>query len=159
LGDPRNREELAAAIRALPADLAEQMVVEAGSVAAASRSIEGRAEHPHGRSVRAEPLIDGRPRGRVGDPWGPTPRRPLAGIRVLDMTRVIAGPMATRWLAGFGAEVLRLDSPEYDEWIIEPDPIGLTLGKRCARLDLRTDEGKERFLELLAGADVFVHGL
>jgi len=159
LGNPRDRGELAAVIRSLPADEAERMVVEGGSVAAASRSIAQWRDHPQGRAVRAEPLIAVGERGGIEDRWKPTPGRPLAGIRVLDMTRVIAGPMATRWLAGFGAEVLRLDPPEFGEWIVEPDPIGLTLGKRCARLDLREEAGKARFLDLLASADIFVHGL
>jgi hypothetical protein len=86
------------------------------------------------------------------------PERPLAGLRVLDMTRVLAGPMATRLLAGFGAQVLRIDPPGYDE----PNGIGtgdLTLGKRCATLDLRSAGGRAEFAALLAGADLLVHGL
>jgi crotonobetainyl-CoA:carnitine CoA-transferase CaiB-like acyl-CoA transferase len=76
---------------------------------------------------------------------------------VIDCTRAVAGPMATRLLAGFGAEVLRIDPFGYEEWD-DRDPTQLTLGKRCTRLDLASDEGRERLLELLAGADVFVHG-
>jgi crotonobetainyl-CoA:carnitine CoA-transferase CaiB-like acyl-CoA transferase len=90
--------------------------------------------------------------------WRPVPERPLAGLRVLDMTRVLAGPMATRLLAGFGAQVLRVDPPGYDE----PNGIGsgdLTLGKRCAVLDLKTADGRARFAGLLAEADLLVHGL
>jgi crotonobetainyl-CoA:carnitine CoA-transferase CaiB-like acyl-CoA transferase len=74
---------------------------------------------------------------------------------VLDLTRVLAGPVATRLLAGWGAEVLRIDPPSWDEPGIVPE---ITLGKRCARLDLTSPSGHERFLELLAGADVLVHG-
>jgi crotonobetainyl-CoA:carnitine CoA-transferase CaiB-like acyl-CoA transferase len=95
--------------------------------------------------------------GRDGG-WRPVPERPLAGLRVLDMTRVLAGPMATRLLAGFGAQVLRVDPPGYDE----PNGIGsgdLTLGKRCAALDLKTADGRASFAGLLAGADLLVHGL
>ena len=75
---------------------------------------------------------------------------------MLDCTRVLAGPVATRFLAGFGAEILRVDPPDWDEPAIAPE---VTLGKRCARLDIKTPEGRERFATLLAGADVFVHGL
>ena len=159
LGNPTDTAGVAAAVRRHRADDIEQAIVDGGGVAAASRSMQEWAEHPHGRAVRAEPLIEVKTRGGVEDRWRPTPGRPLAGIRVLDFTRVIAGPMATRWLAGFGAEVLRLDPPGFEEWVVEPGPIGLTLGKRCARLDLRTAEGRERFLELFASADVFLHGL
>jgi crotonobetainyl-CoA:carnitine CoA-transferase CaiB-like acyl-CoA transferase len=98
------------------------------------------------------------PAGRRDGDWQPAPGRPLAGLRVLDVTRVLAGPMATRLLAGFGAQVLRIDPPGYDE----PNGIGagdLTLGKRCAALDLATSQGQALFAGLLADADVLVHGL
>jgi crotonobetainyl-CoA:carnitine CoA-transferase CaiB-like acyl-CoA transferase len=82
-------------------------------------------------------------------------KRPLQGIRVLDLTRVLAGPVATRFLAGLGADVLRIDPPTWDEPGVVPD---VTLGKRCARLDLRDGDGRSTFLELLRRADVLVHG-
>ena len=81
--------------------------------------------------------------------------RPLAGVRVLDLTRVLAGPVATRWLAGLGADVLRIDPPDWEEPAIVPE---MTLGKRCARVDLRSLEGRAALVELLSGADVLVHG-
>ncbi len=56
----------------------------------------------------------------------------VAGVKVLDLTRVLAGPAATRFLAGYGADVLRIDPPDWNEPAIEPE---VTLGKRCARLD------------------------
>jgi crotonobetainyl-CoA:carnitine CoA-transferase CaiB-like acyl-CoA transferase len=84
-----------------------------------------------------------------------TPDRPLQGIRVLDLTRVLAGPIATRFLAGFGADVLRIDPPTWDEPGVIPD---VTPGKRCARLDLRGSSDRAVFLDLLRGADVLVHG-
>jgi crotonobetainyl-CoA:carnitine CoA-transferase CaiB-like acyl-CoA transferase len=68
---------------------------------------------------------------------------------------VLAGPVATRLLAGWGARVLRLDPPDWDEPGVIPE---MLLGKRTARLDLRTAEGRERFASLLAGADILVHG-
>ena len=74
---------------------------------------------------------------------------------MLDLTRVLAGPVATRFLAGLGAEVLRLDPPDWDEPGVLPD---VTLGKRCARLDLGADEGHAAFERLLSDADVLVHG-
>ncbi len=81
--------------------------------------------------------------------------RPLRGVRVLDLTRVLAGPVATRFLAGFGAEVLRIDPPDWDEPGLVPD---VTLGKRCARLDLRLPSDRAQLEALLAAADVLVHG-
>lgn len=87
--------------------------------------------------------------------WRPDPARPLSGLRVLDLTRVLAGPVATRFLAGFGAEVLRIDPPGWDEPGVIPE---VTLGKRCARLDLKSLSGHETFRALLADADILVHG-
>ncbi len=90
---------------------------------------------------------------------GPAPTvvagRPLAGVRVLDLTRVLSGPIATRFLAGLGAEVLRLDPLDWSEPAVEPD---VTRGKRCGRLDLRTADGRATLLHLLTGADILVHG-
>jgi crotonobetainyl-CoA:carnitine CoA-transferase CaiB-like acyl-CoA transferase len=74
---------------------------------------------------------------------------------VLDLTRVLAGPVATRFLAGFGADVLRIDPPDWDEPSLAPE---VTLGKRCARLDLRKRGDLAAFEKLLAEADVLVHG-
>jgi crotonobetainyl-CoA:carnitine CoA-transferase CaiB-like acyl-CoA transferase len=83
------------------------------------------------------------------------PARPLDGIRVLDLTRILAGPVATRFLAGYGADVLRIDPIDWDEASLAPE---VTPGKRCARLDLRTRAGSAAFEALLAQADVLVHG-
>lgn len=91
-----------------------------------------------------------------GDSAGsPAPDRPMHGVRVLDLTRVLAGPVATRFLAGLGADVLRIDPPGWDEPGVAPD---VTLGKRCARLDLRNSNERAIFGELLHRADVLVHG-
>jgi crotonobetainyl-CoA:carnitine CoA-transferase CaiB-like acyl-CoA transferase len=81
---------------------------------------------------------------------------PLAGMRVLDLTRVIAGPVATRTLASHGADVLRLDHPGLPD-----DPAGLLdtgPGKRSAVVDLASRSGRATVEDLLAGADVVVQG-
>src|SRR5690606_9625911 len=83
--------------------------------------------------------------------------KPYTGVRVLDLTRVIAGPVATRFLAGYGADVLRIDPPGFAEVpALLPDT---TVGKRCAWLDLTTVDGRQRFEALVASADVLVCGL
>ena len=75
---------------------------------------------------------------------------------MLDLTRVIAGPTATRYLAALGAEVLRLDAPERPELPLHARD-GL-LGKRSALLDLGAPGGAATLHDLLSGADVLVHG-
>ena len=163
LGTGEDGAAIASAVAGAKADELEAAVIAAGGAAAASRTTREWAAHPQGAAVAAEPLVDiaetdQRDTGRPDGDWRPLPERPLAGLRVLDMTRVLAGPMATRLLAGFGAQVLRVDPPDYDE----PNGIGsgdLTLGKRCAVLDLKTADGRACFAALLAGADILVHGL
>jgi crotonobetainyl-CoA:carnitine CoA-transferase CaiB-like acyl-CoA transferase len=151
-----DRDRVAAAVRGWRADALEAAVVENNGCAAAMRSCAQWAAHPQGQAVAAEPLVhkSGRATGASAMP-SPLPERPLQGVRILDLTRVLAGPVATRFLAGFGAEVLRIDAPDWDEPGVVPD---VTLGKRCARLDLRTANGRDRLLELLRTADVLVHG-
>jgi crotonobetainyl-CoA:carnitine CoA-transferase CaiB-like acyl-CoA transferase len=68
---------------------------------------------------------------------------------------VLAGPVGSRFLAAYGADVLRIDPPEWDEPGVVPE---VTLGKRCAGLDLRDSADRKIFEELLARADVFLHG-
>ena len=156
LGVPAERQAVADAVRTWQADELETAVVARNGCAAAMRSVADWAGHPQGQAVAGEPLVA----WQVVAPAAhrlprPDPHRPLAGLRVLDLTRVLAGPVATRFLAGFGADVLRIDPPDWDEPGVVPD---VTLGKRCARLDLRTAEGTRTLRRLLAEADVFVHG-
>lgn len=89
-------------------------------------------------------------------PEGEAGGLPASGVRVLDLTRVIAGPVATRTLSLLGADVLRVDSPGLPE---DPDShIDTGLGKRSTLLDLDTAEGRSAFEELLETADVVVTG-
>ena len=153
-------ETVAAIVAAHPADELEAAVVAGGGAAAATRTVAEWATHPQGRAVAEEPLVtvhSGRSRAGSGT-WSPSVvERPLAGLRVLDLTRVLAGPLASRFLAACGAQVLRIDPPGYAEPTGHPGD--LALGKRCAHLDLRKPVGRQRFLDLLATADVLVHGL
>ena len=156
LGAQADRTGMARAVsRWVKAEL-EAAILAEGGCAAEMRGLADWAAHPQGRAVTAEPLVHVDPSGdRSASAWVPRVGRPLAGLRVLDLTRVIAGPVATRFLAGFGADVLRIDPPEWNEAPIEPE---MTLGKICARLDLRRDTDRAVFERLLGGADVLVHG-
>jgi CoA transferase family III len=134
----------------------EQSVVEAGGCAAEMRSMIEWQQHPQGHAVAAESLVQITRLDRVATRnWSLGAARPLQGLRVLDLTRVLAGPVASRFLAGYGAEVLRIDPPEWDEPSLVPE---VTLGKRCARLNLREPSARTTFEHLLSSADVLLHG-
>ncbi|MBD8161245.1 CoA transferase [Erwinia persicina] len=156
LGRHASRPRLAAAVATWNKSDLEQAVVDAGGCAAALRSYSEWQQHPQGQSVSRESLI-----AQTLQACGPAPAwrlpaaRPLLGVRVLDLTRIIAGPVATRFLAGLGAEVLRIDPPGWQEPSLEEE---ITPGKRCARLDLKTADGRRQFEQLLSQSDVLVHG-
>ena len=161
--DALDRDAVAASVTPWDKDALETAIVERGGVAAAMRTHEEWRDHDQGAAVIAEPLIrwaDPRPVAaskKAASPatLRPTATRPLAGLKVLDLTRVLAGPVATRTLAGLGAEVLRIDPPAWDEANVAPD---ITLGKRCAELDLKQPDDLAKLEELLAEADMVIHG-
>ncbi|TCH96330.1 acyl-CoA transferase [Roseococcus sp. SYP-B2431] len=156
LGAPPEKAAVARAVATWSAEELEAAIVAAGGCAASMRSLAAWAEHPQGSAVAQEPPLWIETTGAATQrDWPFDPARPLAGLRVLDMTRVLAGPVATRFLALLGAEVLRIDPPGWEEPGIVPE---ISLGKRCARLDLRSPEGKDRLAELFRGADIFLNG-
>ena len=157
---PQDPTDVAAAIRTRPGEELEQLLVDAKCTVAIARTHEEWSAHPAGQAVHAEPIFDVEAGAKSGSSWKPAPGRALAGIKVLDLTRVVAGPTGTRFLAACGAEVLRIDCPGSDESAgpLKRVPDDLMLGKRWAFLDLRKSEDKARFLELLSEADVLVHG-
>ena len=159
LGVLGDKAAVAQAVALWRADVLEDAVVASGGCAAVMRALDVWAAHPQGASVAREPLVAVRATADKVDAGAAAssfnPSRPLQGIRVLDLTRVLAGPVATRFLAGWGADVLRIDPPDWDEPGVVPD---VTLGKRCARLDLHSAEGRATFTTLLRSADVLVHG-
>ncbi len=93
------------------------------------------------------------------------PHRVLDGVRILDLTRVVAGPFATAVLADLGADVIKLERPGTgDDYRYGPSPPGETSlsfqntnrGKRSVTLDVRKPEGREIFLRLVSGADAVI---
>jgi len=158
--NPVEVDAVAAALAERSAFDVEEAVYAAGGLAVALRTPQEWAAHPQGAAVAALPLVE---RARLDDararvlpllPVTGTPLLPAAGLRVLDLTRVIAGPVATRTLALLGADVLRVDTPRLPEL---PDQHADTgFGKRSAVLDLAAD--RAAFEDLLAEADVVVTG-
>ncbi|MFJ8543578.1 CoA transferase [Streptomyces sp. NPDC093586] len=155
---PDDPELVAAALGERSALEAEEAVYAAGGLAVALRTPEQWAAHGQGAAVARRPLVERELLGpapvRAFTPAPASLASPAAGLRVLDLTRVIAGPVATRTLALLGADVLRVDPPGLPEL---PDQHADTgFGKRSAALDLAS--GRAAFEELLAGADVVVTG-
>ena len=155
----------------------EESVTTAEGCAAAMRSRAEWRGHPQARVVAESPLIDLTRIDGIGPAWsggedpirmrtlaearegklgarGSGRERPLSGVRVLDLTRVLAGPVATRFLAAHGAQVLRVGAEHLPE--VPGLVISTAFGKRSCRLDLRTPAGAAALRDLVAGADVFV---
>lgn len=156
LGCAANPEAVADAVSRWDANALEDAVVAGGGCAAVMYSQQEWAAHPQGKAVASEPLLHVHTETRVATRgWQPAPDRPLRGIRVLDLTRILAGPIATRFLAGLGADVLRIDPYGWEEPNTVPEVV---LGKRCARLNLKDAADLDTLQALLRGADIVVHG-
>ncbi len=156
LGKAADRSEMAAYVAKWKAAELEQAIVDEGGCAAQMRSWQAWQSHPQGLAVNAEALVQRQTYQTTPDKaWLGSVARPLAGLKVLDLTRVLAGPVASRFLAGLGADVLRIDSPSWNEPGVVPE---MTLGKRCARLDLKSAEGRRIFDSLLQDTDILFHG-
>ena len=128
----------------------ESAIVTNGGCAAQMRSLQDWRSHPQGAAVASEPLIAWTESG-----WAEPRPKALRDVKILDLTRVLAGPVATRFLAGFGARVLRIDPPDWTEPAVEAE---VTIGKRCAGLDLRQEADRATFTTLLKDVDVLLHG-
>jgi hypothetical protein len=158
LGCAAERGAVAAAVLGWRAEELESAIVAEGGCAAVMHDRAGWEVHPAGAAACREPLVDRRerPAATSGRRLAAPADRPLGGIRVLDLTRIIAGPVCTRFLAAHGADVLRIDPPGYEEVpALVPDA---TVGKRCAAVDGRSEAGRDRLLELAAEADAAVIG-
>jgi hypothetical protein len=158
LGGGGDRAAVADEIRRWSAAELETAIVDAGGCAAAMYDRTAWLASPAGAACAAEPVsrIETRP-AAVPRSLTVADSRPYGGLRVLDLTRVIAGPVATRFLAAYGANVLRVDPRGFEEVpAILPES---TVGKRRTALDLTGATDRAAFERLLATADVLVTGL
>lgn len=150
------RESVARALRDWTGIGFEDAAAAAGMCATAMRTFAEWDAHPHGQAVVTQPLVritriaDAPPRGL------PPAGRPLSGVKVLDLTRVLAGPVCGRTLAAHGATVLNVASPNNPN--LDHLAMDTGRGKLSAHLDLRDKSGADRMRTLLAEADIFVQG-
>ena len=153
LGTAEDRAKANEASRTRDGQALEDAIHAAGGCAGLARHAAEWDAHPHAAAVATQPLLEIL---RIGDaPPLPLPQggRPLAGVRVLDLTRVLAGPTCARTLAEHGADVLKITAAHLpDSGAIEIDT---GLGKLAAHLDLRSAQGVETLRGLLSSADVF----
>ena len=153
-GEGMPREAVAAALASWSADAFEDAAAEAGLVAAALRSVAAWERHPQHAAVASLPLVE---LTRLGDApplaWPPLAgdARPLTGLRVLELTRILAGPAAGRTLAAYGADVLLVNAPHLPNIASLAD---MSRGKRSAHADLRRADDREAFETALAGSHV-----
>jgi crotonobetainyl-CoA:carnitine CoA-transferase CaiB-like acyl-CoA transferase len=150
-----SREDVAAALRRWKAEVFEAAAFQANMCVSAYRSLAQWDAHPHAAALAGLPPVRlDRINAAAPRPFAPNPARPLAGLRVLDLTRVIAGPVATRTLAAHGADVLTVASPSVPNL---PSLIADTgRGKRACAIDLETEAGRAALRSLVEGADIFV---
>jgi crotonobetainyl-CoA:carnitine CoA-transferase CaiB-like acyl-CoA transferase len=136
----------------------EQAAAERGLVATALRSFEQWDSTAQGKAIAAQPLMTIE---RIGDaaPLQLPPlredERPLSGVRVLDLTRILAGPVGGRALAAQGADVLLINSPKLPNIEAIADT---SRGKRSAHLDLHREQDRNTLWQLIDGAHVFSQG-
>lgn len=150
------RADVARTVADWRADDLEAAIVQEGGCAATMRSLSDWSIHEQGAAVAHDPLVIWRDHGSIASRrTAVNAERPLAGLKVLDLTRVLAGPVAGRFLAAYGANVLRIDPPDWDEPGVVPE---VTLGKKCAGLNLKLPDDCARFQSLAAEADVLLHG-
>lgn len=156
LGAEDRADAITAAVARWPVFELEDALAAAGQCSAVLRTAREWSAHPQGQALATEPLIE---LLRIGDaPRRPAraAKRPLQGVRVLGMTRILAGPTCGRTLAEHGADVLRISAahlPDVDSFV--PDT---SHGKRSAWLDLRDRQGREALWRLIAQTDIYSQG-
>ncbi|WP_407175842.1 CoA transferase [Bradyrhizobium sp. STM 3562] len=151
-----SREAIQAALMQWEGEAFETAAYAGGAVVAMMRSYDEWSAHLQGRALAELPLFTIEKIGEAPPkPW-PAGDRPLAGIRVLDLSRVIAGPVAGRTLAAHGADVMLISGPALPTipWLV----IDTGRGKLTSFVELKREEGRATLRRLLAQADIVSQG-
>ena len=150
------REAVQAALLQWDGEAFETAAYAAGGVVAVMRPYDEWSALPQAKALAELPLISIEKIGEAAPrPW-PEGNQPLAGVRVLDLSRVIAGPVAGRTLAAHGADVMLVSGPDLPAipWLV----IDTGRGKFSCALDLKSEQGRDTMRKLVAGADIVSQG-
>jgi CoA-transferase family III len=156
LNCPPEREQVQAALMQWDAEAFETAAYASGGVVAMMRSHDEWSTSPHGKALAELPVLSIEKIGDAAPKLWPAGNRPLAGLRVLDLSRVIAGPVAGRTLAAHGADVLLISGPDLP--VIPWLTIDTGRGKLTSFVDLKHAQGRGVLRDLLADADIFSQG-
>src|SRR3954469_3139529 len=156
LGVPEDRAAVREAVSKWDALELEEAIIAANGAGGMVRTMDEWAQHPQAAAIASLPLLE---IVKIGDsPPEPLPDgdRPLSGIRVLDLTRVLAGPTCARTLAEHGADVMKITAAHLPNIGYQEYDTGH--GKLSAQLDLRQPQQLDTLLGLIREADVFSQG-
>ncbi|MFW9866448.1 MAG: CoA transferase [Candidatus Thorarchaeota archaeon] len=151
-----NRKSIKLAVNEWNGEDLEEEIAKYKFCGVLGRSKDEWANHPQGKALSKIPVVT-ISRIETSEPKAlNTGNSPLDGVRVLDLTRILAGPCCGRTLASYGADVMRISSPHLPS--IESFVIETSHGKRSSFIDLNTEKGRECLKNLIKDADVFVNG-
>jgi len=156
LGVPEDREAVTQAVAQWDALELEEAIIAAKGAGGMVRTIEEWAQHPQAAAIASLPLMEIVKIGNSPPEKLPDGDRPLSGIRVLDLTRVLAGPTCARTLAEHGADVLKITGAHLPNIGYQEYDTGH--GKLAANLDLREQQDLEILRGLVRESDVFSQG-
>jgi crotonobetainyl-CoA:carnitine CoA-transferase CaiB-like acyl-CoA transferase len=156
LGVPEDREAVRKAVAGWDALELEKAIITAKGAGGMVRTMDEWAKHPQAAAIASLPLMEIVKIGESAPEKLPDGHRPLSGIRVLDLTRVLAGPTCARTLAEHGADVLKITGAHLPNLGYQEYDTGH--GKLSAHLDLREARDVETLRGLVRDADVFSQG-
>src|SRR5262245_21841392 len=156
LGVPDDREAVRRAVAKWDAQELEEAIIAAKGAGGMVRTMAEWAQHPQAAAIASQPLMEIVKIGNSPPEKLPDADRPLSGVRVLDLTRVLAGPTCARPLAEHGADVLKITAAHLPNIGYQEYDTGH--GKLSAHLDLRQSKDVETLRALIREADVFSQG-
>ena len=149
-------EGVSSAVAKWNADDLDEAIARAQACGGIARTNAEWLAHPQGQYLAARPLVEIEKIGDSAPEPCPAGDRPLSGVRALDLTRILAGPVAARTLAEHGAEVLMVTAPHLPQ--VAEHVRDTSHGKRSCFLDLAQPEQAAQLKTLVRGADVFSQG-